>query len=46
MKKHILLKIDVNDFWRLWRIKNKLTASEKKRLTWEEFVFLMAKKLK
>ncbi len=42
MKKHVLLKYDVNKFWKIWRIKTKLSNQLKKKLTWEDFVFLVA----
>ena len=42
--KNILLKLKDKDFFRLLRIKNKITYSVEKSITWEEFILILAKR--
>jgi len=42
--KSILLKLKDKDFFRLLRIKNKITYSVEKSITWEEFILILAKR--
>ena len=42
--KNILLKLKDKDFFRLLRIKNKITYSVEKKITWEDFVLIISRK--
>ena len=40
--KYILLKLKDKDFFRLLRIKERITHSDEKSITWEEFMLIIS----
>ena len=40
--KYILLKLKEKDFFKLLRIKEKITHSVEKSITWEEFILIIS----
>ena len=42
--KHILLKLEEQDFFKLSNLKSRTSFKENKEFTWEEFVMLLKKR--